>query len=69
MYTTEAELYESYDEMLNECCTEWATPVQSAATTMKEQDNVTYECGFDDYVDCLMSDGAISEELAEELGL
>jgi len=68
MYTTINELYESYDDAINECCAEWATPARDAATTMKEQDNTMYRCGFTDYVDGLMEDGEISEELAEELG-
>ena len=67
MYETEGELNEAYDEMLNECCTEWATPNHTASYVMEQLDPIMYRCGFSDWVDSIYDN--ISEELKEEMGL
>jgi len=52
---------EMYEDMLNECCTEWETPGGTAAENMRDQDPTMYRCGFNDYIDSLQKDGYIIE--------
>ena len=58
---TEEAVEEMYEDMLNECCTEWKTPAGTSAENMKDQDPILYRCGFHDYVDSLQKDGYIIE--------
>ncbi len=50
---TECVAFEMYDEMLNECMTEWETPAGTPAENMKNQDPIMYNCGFSDFIDSL----------------
>ena len=50
---TEEEALQMYNDMLDECCTEWETPGGSASANMEDQDPIMYNCGFSDYIDSI----------------
>lgn len=60
----EHELYERYDEMLDEVYgdAEIAGYTYSTSTALKRLDHVAYEQGFADWLDSCVKDGILFEE-------
>jgi hypothetical protein len=51
-YIDEAEAYQQYDYMLDECNPNQIMDIP-ASTILKELDSIAYYCGFDDWLDSM----------------
>jgi hypothetical protein len=49
-YIDEAEAYQQYDDMLDECHPNQILDIP-ASTILKECDPIAYSCGFDEFLD------------------
>lgn len=64
---SDRELFERYDEMLDECYGETAIGGYKYATShaLRLVDPTAYHCGFNDWLDNELTDGCIEEENGE----
>ncbi len=62
---TEKEAYEMYNQNLNELNINEILSQFSTARAVEELDPTLYNCGFNDFLDSLLSDGTEVEGLTE----
>jgi hypothetical protein len=71
MSITRYELEEMYDDMLNECYDDYRVGDVTfvASYVLYNCDPISYDAGFQEYIDVLLSDGVFTEKELQEAGV